>query len=262
MEMTIPGAPAPNRTASHAVRKTRWAALRRSPARRLVAVLVPPLLGLALWPAREGVDAAVNALLFVLLVVAVAATGDRVAGVLAAVSAAAWMDFFLIPPYLTFRIGRGEDIALALLFAVVGIAVTELAARARAQAAEVARRGGYVDGALQVLRIDPDQGSGRDRAQAICAEITRVLDIDECSYVVGPPAGGLPVLHDTGEVVQDGRRHDMAAGLPTNTVVAIPVRHGRAVVGHFRLVASTRIVRPTRDQLKVAVLLADQATHL
>lgn len=237
--------------------------LRRGRAPRLVAVLAPLLLGAALWPVRQDVEAAVHVLLFVLLVVAVAATGDRVAGLLAAVSAAAWMDFFLIPPYLTFRIARGEDIFLALLFALVGMAVTELALRGRAQAAEVARRGGYVDGVLQVLRIDPDQGSGRDRRQAICAEITRVLDLDRCDYADGAPAGGLPVLHDTGEVLHDGRRCDVSAdGLPTNSVTAIPVRQGGVVLGHFRLTAATRIVRPGADQLKVAVLLADQVAHL
>ena len=237
-----------------------FAALRRPGPRRVIALVVPALLGLALAPARDSIDIAVVVLIFTLLVVAIAALGDRVAGLLASVSSAAWMDFFLIPPHFTFRIARGEDIVLAVLFAVVGLAVTELALRARRQAAEVARRGGYVDGVLEVLRIAPDQGSGQDRRAAICREITRVLDIDNCSYAAGAPAGGWPVLHDTGEITQDGRHLDIVgAGLPTNSVIAIPVRHGGQVVGHFRLVASTRIMHPSADQLKVAVLLAEQA---
>lgn len=253
-------APRPTEPVSRASGGDLLAALRRPGPRRLAALVVPALLGLALSPGRDSIDTAVVVLIFALLVVSVAALGDRVAGLLASVSSAAWMDFFLIPPHFTFRIARGEDIVLAILFGLEGLAVTELALRGRRQAAEVARRGGYVDGVLQVLRIAPEQGSGQDRRQAICREITRVLGVDSCRYSAGAPAGGWPILHDTGELTQDGRRVDVAgAGLPTNSVIAIPVRHAGTVVGHFRLIAATRIVHPTVDQLKVAVLLAEQA---
>ncbi|MCA0435694.1 MAG: DUF4118 domain-containing protein [Austwickia sp.] len=234
----------------------------RTGPRRLVALLAPAFGAAALAPARESIDVAAVVLLFALLVVAVAASGDRVAGLIACVSTAAWLDFFLLPPYFTFRIGRGEDVILALLFALVGLAVTELALRGRRQAAEVARRSGYVDGILQVLRIDPDQASGHDRQQAICREITRVLGIDSCRYVEAAPAGGCPILHDTGEISQAGTVVDVSRnGLPTTSEIAIPVRRGDLVVGHFALVSATRVRYPRTDELKVAVLLADQAAQ-
>lgn len=234
----------------------------RPDVRRSAAVLIPGLLASALWPAREGLDNAVVVLLFTLLVVAFAASGDRVAGLLTALASVAWMDFFLIPPYLTLQIGRGDDVWLALLFAVVGLAVTELALWGRRKAAEAARRSGYVDGVLGILRIDPRQAAGQDRRAAICTEITRVLGIDSCTYAEGAPAGGWPVLTDAGELRDDGRLIDVAtSGLPTTSLTATPVRRAGVVVGHFRLVAATRVVRPTPDQLKVAVLLADQAAR-
>ena len=49
-------------------------------------------------------------LVLVVWVVAAAATGDRPAGVLAAVSAGAWFDFFLTEPYLRFTIADADDI--------------------------------------------------------------------------------------------------------------------------------------------------------
>ena len=70
---------------------------------RLVAGLVGPfLVALALVPFRTDLSRTNAALILVVVVVAVAALGSRTAGVLAALSAAAWFDFFLTRPYQTF----------------------------------------------------------------------------------------------------------------------------------------------------------------
>src|SRR2546428_173356 len=79
-------------------------------------------------------------------VVAVAATGYRPAGFLAAASAAAWFDFFLTRPYERFTITRREDIETTVLLLVLGIAVTEIAVWGRRQHAAASRRAGYLDG--------------------------------------------------------------------------------------------------------------------
>lgn len=47
-------------------------------------------------------------------------------------------------------------------------------------------------------------------------------------------------------------------GLPTDEEIPLPVRHGGAGVGAFVLTTATRRRRPTTEQLRVAVLLADQ----
>ena len=47
-------------------------------------------------------------------------------------------------------------------------------------------------------------------------------------------------------------------GFPTDEEVALTVHHGGVVHGHFVLTAASQIVRPTQEQLRVAVLLADQ----
>ncbi|GAB79205.1 protein of unknown function [Austwickia chelonae] len=248
-------------TPTHAVgRDALTEALHHPRVRRALAALAPLLLAAALVPTRENTDPAITVLLFTLIVVAFAATGDRAAGLLSALSCAAWMDFFLIPPYLTFRIARTDDILLALLLAAVGLAVTELALRGRKQASVAARRAGYVDGVLEVLRTDPDSDSGNDRRQAICQEITRVLGIDSCTCSPGAPPGGWPTLTDTGRLDHLGYLSDPTVdGLPTTTITVIPVSRGHEIVAHFRLTAATRVVHPSDDQLKVAFLLAEQA---
>ena len=47
-------------------------------------------------------------------------------------------------------------------------------------------------------------------------------------------------------------------GLPTDEYVALLVRRGSRVVGHFLVTATTSVAYPSREQRRVAVLLADQ----
>jgi K+-sensing histidine kinase KdpD len=71
------------------------------------------------------------ALLLVVAVVAVAAAGSRLAGALAAVSAAVWFDFFFTLPYERFTISHSADVTTFVLLLAVGLAVSQLAAWAR-----------------------------------------------------------------------------------------------------------------------------------
>lgn len=49
------------------------------------------------------------------------------AGMAAAVSGAAWFDFFLTVPIHTFAIDDANDVEIAVLLVLVGVAVTEIA---------------------------------------------------------------------------------------------------------------------------------------
>ncbi|MFE6156682.1 DUF4118 domain-containing protein [Streptomyces sp. NPDC057889] len=99
----------------------------------LVAGLAGPfLVALALVPFRTGLSQTNAALVLVVVVVAIAALGSRPAGALAALSAAAWFDFFLTRPYQTFDINASDDIETAVLLLIVGLIVSQIAARAPA----------------------------------------------------------------------------------------------------------------------------------
>lgn len=69
--------------------------------------------------AISGTDAA---LCLVLVVVAVAAGGDRLGGYLTAISAAAWFDFFFTRPYQTFDITSRDDVETTILLLAIGVA--------------------------------------------------------------------------------------------------------------------------------------------
>jgi signal transduction histidine kinase len=105
----------------------------------VAAALAAPLALIAiLVPFRASFPNTDAALALTLAVVAVAVNGYRLAGVLAALWAAAWFDFFLTLPYERFTITRRADIETTVLLVVIGVAVTELAVWGRRQHAAAA----------------------------------------------------------------------------------------------------------------------------
>ena len=110
----------------------RWfRALDRGWVATLCALLLPVGVSAALVPFRTNFALPASALVLVLVVVAVGSFGNRFAGALAALSAAAWFDFFLTKPYETFNITYRPDLQTEISLLVVGLAITEICARGR-----------------------------------------------------------------------------------------------------------------------------------
>ena len=109
--------------------------LRRCPPRdlwALAAALAAPLAAAAvLLPFRASWSNTNAAVLLVVVVAAVAAAGNRLAGALTAVGAAVWFDLFFTLPYYRLTIRSSDDLTAAVLLLVTGLAVSQLAARAR-----------------------------------------------------------------------------------------------------------------------------------
>jgi hypothetical protein len=87
------------------------------------------------------------------------------------------------------------------------------------------------------------------------------LGADGCRYVEGPPPHDARVaaLDHEGVLTRNGHPVDVdRVGLPSDEYVVVPVRRGRRVAGHFLVTATSRASYPTREQRRVAVLLADQ----
>ena len=209
---------------------------------------------------RGSVSSATSALVLVLIVVAAAATGDRVAGIVAALSAGVWFDVFLTEPYLRFAIKESTDIEVTVLLVLVGVAVTEIALWGRRQQARASRRAGSLDGVLGTSKIIAVRGSQESLVHHVAEQIVQVLDIEECWFVPGPGPSpqDVSIDHD-GLVNRRGRRVDIERdGLPTDERIGLIVARNDVVHGQFLLTAATRVVRPSVVQLKVAVLLADQ----
>jgi K+-sensing histidine kinase KdpD len=225
----------------------------------LAAGLLGPLAVAAiLVPLRTHFPNTDAALVMLLVVVAVAAAGNRLAGYLAALSAAVWFDFFLTRPYEQFTINRQIDIETTILLLVIGVAVTELAVWGRREHAAASRRAGYLEGIGATVEAVA-AGAGTGLIEEVSGQLTRVLSLRSCRWQYGVAGLGQPArLKHNGQVVADHRTWDVtSAGLPPDTETELLVEHGGLLQGRF-LLRPEPGTRPTREQLLVAIALADQ----
>lgn len=81
----------------------------------IMALVLPLAVSVALVPFRTTIPNTDAALVLVAVVVAVGANGNRLAGILAAASAALWFDFFLTSPYERLAITHRTDIETTVL---------------------------------------------------------------------------------------------------------------------------------------------------
>lgn len=228
---------------------------------RAGAVVLPLVTCAVLAGFRDSVTAATAVLVLVVWVVAAAATGDRAAGLLAAVSGAVWFDFFLTEPYQRFTIADSDDVEATVLLVLIGLGVTEIALWGHRQQARAARRSGYLEGVLGAARaVSEGDAPVSALVDVVGSQIAQVLDADACRFVEGPVHDvRIAVLDHDGILARGGHPVDVdRVGLPSDEYVAIPVRRGARVVGHFLATATTHIAYPSVEQRQVAVLLADQ----
>ena len=223
----------------------------------LAAALAPIVVALLLVPSRGHLGPADDALILVLVTVAVASSGNRPAAALAALVAAASFDFLLTRPYGSFRISRQGDITTEVLFVVVGLLVGDLAARGRRHRLAAA------SGRLGISRIH-DLGEriadGEDPEFVLIAvanELRELLSLQDCRFVRDPPSGkGAWIANDGTVRLNPLRWPSASAGLPTKQV-ELPVRGGGKVLGTF-LLTPTPVTPITQEQCLVAVALVDQ----
>ncbi len=223
----------------------------------LAAVLLPIAVALVLVPSRGHISAADDALVLVVVTVAIASWGDRAAAALAALVAAASFDFLLTRPYGSFRISRSADITTEILFVAVGLLVGELAARGRRFQLAAAR------GRVEISRLH-DLGEriadGEDPEFVLIAvanELRQLLSLQDCRFVREQPSGKGAWIASDGTVRLNPLRWPTAtAGLPTKQV-ELPVRGGGRILGTF-LLTPTPVTPISQEQCLVAVALVDQ----
>jgi hypothetical protein len=260
------GTNAPNRTHAvtgrglcyHGYMQT-WRVPGRDRLAVLVALAAPLALAAALVPFRASIPNTDAALALLLVVVAVAANGYRLAGLLAALSAAAWFDFFLTRPYERFSINSRVDIETTVLLLVIGVAVTEIAVWGRRQHAAASRRAGYLDGINAAAQAVASGDSPSALTDQVTGQLTQVLSLQSCRFQYGVAGLGQPArLRDDGTVAVGGRAWDIdAEGFPRGTDVELLVESGGVFQGRF-LMTPLPGARPTLEQRLVAVAFADQ----
>jgi K+-sensing histidine kinase KdpD len=225
----------------------------------LAGLAAPLALTVILVPFRESFPNTDAALALLLVVVAVAANGYRLAGVLAALSAAAWFDFFLTRPYERFSITRRPDIETTVLLLAVGVAVTEIAVWGRRQHVAASKRAGYLDGISTAAKAVATGDSPAALIEQVSGQLTELLSLRSCRFQYGAAGIGKPArLQRDGQVMAGRRVWDVEhKGLPQGADTELLVETGGLLQGRF-LMTPAPGARPTLEQRLLAVALADQ----
>jgi K+-sensing histidine kinase KdpD len=225
----------------------------------LVALTGPFVVCLVLVPFRHTFANTNAALILVLVIVAVAATGNRVAGVLAAMSAAAWFDFFLTRPYERPTITDRTDLETTALLLAVGVGTTALAAWGHRQQALAIRDAGYLAGIQAAAEAVATGGPSGDLIDEVSRQLIRVLRLRACRFQYGVAGLGHPArLCDDGQVERQGAAWDVERkGLPVDVDIELLVESGGLLQGRFLLSAAPDTYPKTAARL-VAVTLAAQ----
>ena len=221
------------------------------------AVVLPLGVAAILVPIRLSFANTAAALILVAVIVAVAALGNRVAGIVATVSATLWFDFFLTRPYQKLAITHRPDLETAISLFVVGIFVTELAARNRHHRATAVEEADFVDLIHGVSELATSGAPSREVVERVREELIPLLHLQRCRYESGPAEHPMMRLEHDGQVILGARTWAVdRLGLPGPEIELTVQIQGR-VLGRFVL-TPTAGTPVSHERRVVAVAIADQ----
>ena len=224
----------------------------------ILAALVAPLaVSAILLPFRVSWSNTNVALLLVVVVVGVAAIGNRVAGALAAVWSAACFDFFFTLPYYRFTIRSSDDVTTAVLLLVTGLAVSQLAARARKLKIVAITDEGYLAQLHHTAALAQTARSPDTVVDHVKEQLIGLLDLEGSRFEYGSLLGHPPRLEPDGTIVTGHTRWDVEHhGLPGEEIELRTFGNGQ-YYGRFMLTPKPG-AKPSLQARLVAVTLADQ----
>lgn len=220
------------------------------------AMLGPLVLALVLVPFRGSFTEAASALLFVAVIVIAAVTGNRFSGVVASLSSALCFDFFLTLPYQRLAISHRPDIETTVCILLVGLVVTELAARDRHHRETATEESDYVAIISGVAELAAGTAPIEDVVERAAREISELLVLQSCRFESGSTDRVSAQIQPDGSIFHAGIQWPAEqAGIP-GPESEIPVQWRGEVLGRFVLIPTTGLTVQRRP-LSVAVAIAD-----
>ncbi len=221
-----------------------------------LSLVAPLAAALVLVPFRQHFANSAAALLLAVVIVAVAAFGDRKAGLIASVSACVWFDFFLTRPYERLSIASARDIETTVALLLVGIAVTEIAVRSRQHYAVASAEGNYLALIHDLSELVATDAAADVVVSLATDDLKELLNLSECRFEAASTAWRRPRLLRNGEFELGETRFDVERdGLPSGEVELVAQSHGRDY-GLFVMAGGRGSV--SIEQRVVALALADQ----
>jgi K+-sensing histidine kinase KdpD len=194
-------------------------------------------------------------IVYLLLILPLASLRGRYPAILAAVVAVLSFDFFLVPPLYTFTIARTEEWVALVVFLVIAVATSQLAAVTR-QSAEVARRREREARILyELLRITNSHEKLDDLLEVVALAIVRTFaewGVREGALLIPGGSGKLAVradapvrvesftfseaeMEDAQAVMKSGQMVDRDETSSTTFLRLMPLKTGDEVLGVLAL---------------------------
>ena len=231
-----------------------WFAHHRQRVIVALAVTAPLAVAAVLVPARASLTNAATALILVVVIVAIAIGGGRACGYLASVSATLWFDFFFTHPYYSFDIHGRTALEITICLLVVGLAVSELAARSRHHQRVSSEESGYVAMVRELTDLaQTSPGSSLiGRAEPMLIDLLHLRACRFDHHVADLPMAS--ILAD-GEVAHVGMAWPSEAiGIPGPEAQIVALWHGRPF-GRF-VITPTPGEPVSQERRSVAAVLA------
>lgn len=239
----------------------KWIAHPRGPSVLVAGFVLPLVLAALLVPFRTDFADAAASLVLIAGVTLVAIVGTRTAGYVASVSASLWFDFFLTRPYEQLTINHAPDVEITVSLFLVGVMITELAARNRHHQADALEESSYVGLLYKVSELVAMGRSADQVIDGVREALIELLQLRDCRFERGRD------FERTKELGRDGRVFLGGLNWPVNDwglpgpEIALPVLSRGRVVGRFVLSPTIGEGVSLRRRL-VAIAVADQVGSL
>jgi len=222
------------------------------------AALAPVVIAAVLVPFRGTFANTAAALTMVIVITAVAVIGPRLVGIVASASAALWFDFFLTSPYDRFAISHRPDLETTIAIFVVGVLVTELAARSRHHWQEANFAMAHVAMIHGIAVLAADSAPVAEIIGQTTDSLIQLLELRACRFDRALSEPPLAQIESNGDIALVGMRWPTREfGIPGPEAEIVAKWRGR-VVGRF-VVTPTPGVAVTLEQRIVAVAVVDVA---
>jgi len=214
------------------------------------------LLGIAtatalLWVVQPVLSLGSVYLVYLVIVVVVAATRGWGPSLLAAVLAFLAANFFFIPPVFTFTIAAPQDILALVIFLALATGTSQLMARLRFEAEEARRHEQATATLYQLSRTINQQQDLARLVAAVEAQLVRVFDLRDCRVLLdrpSPSAGAVP-----------SNVPSQSAGTPARAgETRLPLVAGGTVLGRLVLDPSQPRAAFTHDDQRLLAAFAEQ----
>lgn len=194
----------------------------------LVTITVASLLSTV----RDHVGQTNVVLVFVLLIVAAAAIGGRLAGVITAVMATLSFNFFFTKPYLTLRITDADDVIRMLLLLLVGLLVGEVTHRAQLRRLRYSSTTVADDRIRRLVVLLRDDAPIAHIWSETQEGIVQLLDVEACRFERFDAA--MSSLPEIADAMTGSRRHTFVeGGFTLPTVAQLSARHAGMTLGRI-----------------------------